>query len=165
MCKTPPIKMFYGLLSVLFLGVILTHTSAAQEDSGFKYVTVTVVDPEGKPLADVEVNIDTDGSEFPMYTNSKGKVSFNVPNAKNTRLTLQAKHGQYVSEAGRWYDGKSIPEKYTIKFVEGTVIGGIVHDEQGQPIEGVDVVIHTTVITPKDIVFLTSNGATKLGTK
>lgn len=151
-----PIRYYSRLLLVLFAVTLATQLASAQDDSGFRYVEVTVVDPDGKPLAEVEVNINTDGSKFPMYTDSKGKVSFNIPNAKNTRLTLQAKHDQYLSEVGKWSDGKSIPKKYTIKLVKGTAIGGIVHDEDGQPIEGVSVMIHNIVRT-SNTVHITSN--------
>jgi hypothetical protein len=40
---------------------------------------VKVVDPEGQPASDVEVDIKMDKMQFSRPVNEGGKVSFNVP--------------------------------------------------------------------------------------
>lgn len=139
MCKTPLVKFFQGLLSVLLLGSVFAHSSTAQEDSGFKYITVTVVDPEGKPLADIDVDIRLDGAEYPLPTNAEGMISFNISKSDKTRLILTVKQAGYASIRAAWNAGETVPEEFTILLQKATTVGGIIHDEAGKPIEGVKI--------------------------
>ena len=117
----------------------LASSCHAQDDSGFKFLEVTVVDPDGKPLADVPVDVKIDGMEFPMPTDEDGMISLNVPSGDNSRLELRVKHEEFAAVAARWRGGKSFPEEFSIPLEQGVPIGGIVHDEKDQPIEGVKI--------------------------
>lgn len=113
--------------------------SFAQNDSGFKFLTVKVVDPAGKPLPEVPVDIRIDGAEFPLPTDEEGIVEFNVPTSNKTRLRLKVSQPGYATLAARWDSGKPIPDDFTIRMQKGSVIGGIIKNEQGEPIEGVKI--------------------------
>jgi 5-hydroxyisourate hydrolase-like protein (transthyretin family) len=122
-----------GLLAILTLAAEL---ASAQ---GFKYLEVKVVDPDGKPMADVPVNIGMAGTSFPMPTDEKGTVAFNVPGDGSGRVQLSVKHDGYLAQGVSWNEGEAVAETFTIPMKKGVPIGGIVHDEEGKPIEGVKV--------------------------
>jgi len=114
----------------------------AQNDSGFKFLEVKVVDPDDKPLSDVAVDISIDGAEFPMPTNKEGVLAFNIPTSNKTRLRLKVNHPGYVTLRVSWNPGEDLPENYTIRMQKGSTIGGIIQDEKGEPIEGVEIEAH-----------------------
>lgn len=111
----------------------------AQEEGGFKYIEITVVDPDDNPVPGAAVEVSIDGMQFPMPSNGKGKLSLNVPSGPNSRLNVQVKHEDYASVGIFWQGSDTIPSEYTLKLSPGVQIGGIVQDEEGQPIEGVKV--------------------------
>lgn len=116
--------------------LVCVSIAAAQ---GFKYLEAAVVDPDGKPLADVPVEIDINNMAFPMPTDAEGKVSVNVPAGSNNELELRVKHPGYVALQGSWARGTKIPDTLTIKLQPARAIGGIVLSEDGEPVEGVKV--------------------------
>ncbi len=126
-------------LATLILLGCLTISAFSQNASGFKFIEVKLVDTNGQPLAEVPVNIRVDGTEFPMPTDEQGVVAFNVPSGEETHLTLQVKHLGYAATGASWAKGDTIPESFTIPLKRGATIGGIAQDQQGQPIEGVEV--------------------------
>lgn len=113
-----------------------TENTVAQ---GFKFLEVTVVDPDGQPMADVPVEISVDNTRFPMPTNADGKVAINVPAEENSEVAVRVRYEGYTAMAVGWRGGKEIPPAVTIPLRKGVTFGGIVHDEQGQPVEGVKV--------------------------
>jgi uncharacterized GH25 family protein len=127
------IKTFHSLVGMLGL-LLLTSLASAQ---GFRYLEVKVVDPDGKPVPDVAVEIDLNGMAFPMPTDDEGIVSFNVPEKGRTKVTI--KHDGYMAQGVSWNEGEKVPDTFTFPMKIGVPIGGIVHDEQGQPIEGVKI--------------------------
>jgi len=116
------------------------YEASAQGDSDFKFLEVKVLDPDGKPLADVPVDIRMDGMEFPMPTDEDGIVGFNIPNKPKSRLVLRINSPDFAATMINWSNGNSIPKSLIIPLEKGTPIGGLVHDENGQPIEGVKIV-------------------------
>jgi hypothetical protein len=127
------IRTFHSLVGMLSL-LLLTSLASAQ---GFRYLEVKVVDADGKPMADVPVDIDVGGMAFPMPTDEDGVVSFNVPQKGRTKVTV--KHDGYMAQGVSWNEGEEVPDTFTIPMKKGVPIGGIVHNEQGQPIEGVKI--------------------------
>jgi hypothetical protein len=127
------VRLYLGFIAALTCGVA---DSSAQ---GFKYLEVKVVDPDGKPLVDVPVEISIDGMAFPMPTDEKGIVAFNVPADGSGRVQLSVKRDGYLAQGVSWNGGEAVPETFTIPMKKGVPIGGIVHDEEGKPIEGVEV--------------------------
>ncbi|MDZ4656162.1 MAG: carboxypeptidase regulatory-like domain-containing protein [Bythopirellula sp.] len=106
---------------------------------GFKFLEVKVLDPDGKPMTDVAVEISLNGMSFPMPTNDKGMVSLNVPSGGDSRVAVAVKHDGYLAQGASWEPGESVPTEFTFPMKKGVPIGGIVHDEEGQPIEGVKI--------------------------
>jgi hypothetical protein len=116
---------------------VVCVTVAAQD---FKYLEVTVVDSNGKPLADVPVEISLENMKFPMPTDTNGVVSLSVPMGGKGQVELFVRHPGYAAQAVAWKEGKGIPDQLTIRMPKGVRFGGIVHDEQGKPI--VDAKVH-----------------------
>jgi len=113
--------------------------AAAQQGSGFKFLEVKVVDPEGKPAADASVEVTLDGVSFPMPTDERGMISLNVPAGGNTSLQLRVEKEGFAAISASWSSGEEIPTELEIPLQPGVEIGGIVHDEDGNPVEGVAV--------------------------
>ena len=126
---------------VLALTTLLSiPTALAQDDDGgFKYLELSVLDPGGKPLPDANVEVSIDGMEFPLMTDEEGIVSLNVPSQLESGLTLTVREDGYAALGARWEKGDALPVKFTIPVIKGTTIGGIVHDKNGNPIEGVEI--------------------------
>ncbi|MGI9429938.1 MAG: hypothetical protein ACR2NM_14855, partial [Bythopirellula sp.] len=159
-CSSNIARFEFLLIAMLLVG-IPRNVTFAQGDSGFKYLEVKVVDAEGKPLPDVEVDVKIDSMAFPMPTDDEGMISLNVPGGSNSRLRIHVKHADYVTETASWRGGNSIPEEYTIKLAKGIAIGGIVHDEKGKPIDGVE--IHTQLMqTDTDSASTRVTGSTRV---
>jgi uncharacterized GH25 family protein len=127
------------LCSYLLVTLSVVCSSPNAVAQGFKFLEVTVLDPDGKPLADVPVDISLNGMAFPMPTDEKGVVAFNVPGAGGGRVQLSVKHDGYLAQGASWNEGEEVPEKFTIPMKKGVPIGGIVHDDEGKPIEGVKI--------------------------
>jgi hypothetical protein len=125
-----------GLCNCFAIWLVCVSVATAQ---GFKYLEVTVVDPNGKPMADVPVEIDINGMAFPMPTDAEGKVSVNVPAGSDNELELRVKHPGYVALQGSWARGTKIPDTLTINLKPARSIGGVVLNEEGGPVEGVKV--------------------------
>jgi uncharacterized GH25 family protein len=109
------------------------------QNTGFKYLEVTVVDPDGKPLADVPVEISLETMKFPMPTDADGVVAINIPTGGKGQVELFVRHPGYAAQAVAWKEGNGIPDKLTIHMLKGVQFGGVVHDEQGKPIAGAKV--------------------------
>jgi hypothetical protein len=109
------------------------------QNTDFKYLEVTVVDTDGKPLADVPVEVSLEAMKFPMFTDIEGIVSLSVPTGAKGQVELFVRHPGYAAQAVAWKEGQGIPDQLTIRMPKGVRFGGIVHDEQGKPIAGVKV--------------------------
>lgn len=75
---------------------------------------------------------------------AKGEVILKLPIEPIDMLRLWADREGRVGWHAHWWpkyqtDGQLIPDDYTFRLEKGTVIGGIVHNEAGQPIEGAKV--------------------------
>lgn len=129
------------LLALVLLVVLVLPALrvAAQQGSGFKFLEVKVVDPEGKPATDATVNVTLDGISFPMPTDDKGMISLNVPSSGNSSLQLRVQKEGFATIGASWGSGEEIPTELEFALQPGVEIGGIVHDEQGNPVEGVTV--------------------------
>ncbi|MEM8943817.1 MAG: carboxypeptidase regulatory-like domain-containing protein [Planctomycetota bacterium] len=136
-----PLYFFWLACSAIALVATLSSCSAlhAQGDTGFKFLEVKVVGPDGKAISEVAVDVKIDGMEFPMPTDDEGMISLNVPSGDNTRVRLGVKHKELVADPVNWRGAKQIPEEFTIKLEKGIPIGGLVHDTKGNPVEGVKV--------------------------
>lgn len=145
-CSTPAFSratQSFILLAVSILcsiSVLVACAQAQQGDSGFKYLEVKLVDSEGNAPSEAGVEVSMDGISFPMMASDEGVVSLNVPSSGGGSLQLKVDCEGFASTVVSWARGEAIPTEYTIKMQKAVEIGGVVHDEQGNPVEGVTVV-------------------------
>jgi len=114
---------------------------SAQE---FKFLEVKVFDENGKPMADVPVEIKMDGLSFPMPTNELGMISFNVSAGPNP-VELRIEKPGYELQKIRWRRGSKVPAEYLIKLKLGKPYVGVVRDQSGRAVPGVQVSLATLV--------------------
>ncbi len=120
--------------SLLLLFSFLAPLTA--QDDGIKYLEVKVLNPDGKPMPDATVEISVDGMAFPMMTDREGIVPINYP-SEGANLQLTVIEEGYAALGISWRNTDKIPAEFTIPMQKGIPIGGIVHDPDGNPIEGV----------------------------
>ena len=127
------------LVPVLSILTISGSLSAQDGGSGFNYLEVKLVDSEGNSPSDAAVEITLDGTTFPMMADDKGIVSLNVSSNNQTSLSIKADCEGYAATVAAWSRGQKIPAEFALTLQPAVEIGGIVHDEQGNPVEGVKV--------------------------
>lgn len=115
---------------------------------------VAVVDVDGKPIENAEIlaSIWTDDDSFKSTqrytTNADGVAQVALPKSLYI-LRVWAFKKSHCSLFANWegetlLDQDPIPEEFTFRLKKGTVIGGIVRNEQGQPIPNVTVQVMRT---------------------
>ena len=100
---------------------------------------IRVLDPTGNPFPNVKVN----AKKKDYHTDADGVAEIEFPERLSLLRVWVRKNG-YVPLFIQWWpkeqaDGHLIPEEFTVQLQKGTVIGGIIQDEQGKPIQGVTV--------------------------
>ena len=125
-------------------------------DAEIRTLTVNVLDPDGKPLSNAEVNVpylgDWNKPKPKRLTGADGRfvVRFPIPpkeqRQRMSNFSVSASHLEYAARAVMWtaaggdvYAG--MPGEVSIKLTRGSTIGGAVQDERGQPLEGVRVLL------------------------
>ncbi len=108
---------------------------------------VTVVDAaSGEPVAGAEVLGSNRRSEFgPLpprrqTTDAKGQSEANLGGKRPKGITLQVARDGYATTQMQWGEG-DIPAEWTVKLQQAVRVGGVVKDDQGEPIAGVTVVV------------------------
>ncbi len=107
---------------------------------------LTLIDKEtGKPIPEVKVRyIGADESgKFGGrdVTDANGVVAFNLPSNKLQHLGMAIRMPGYIPMGARW--SGTVPAKAILLMERGTVIGGKVVDDAGEPVVGAKV--HLTV--------------------
>lgn len=113
---------------------------------GFRNMLVKTVDGQGiaVPNTGLYVNIWPDGpyktSKCSYTTDEKGQVTVLVPDPPRLFKMWTQKDG-YVPLFALWEpkyqpDGHLIPQEFTFALPSGTEVGGVVKDDDGNPIEG-----------------------------
>jgi hypothetical protein len=98
---------------------------------------VQVLDAAGEPLTGATIEVALPDIDFPLTTNKKGIATLDLP-ADAAHLTLRVHSAGHVPLQVRW-SHKNIPPRFAFNMSRSEPIGGVVHDERGQPIEGVEV--------------------------
>jgi beta-lactamase regulating signal transducer with metallopeptidase domain/uncharacterized GH25 family protein/thiol-disulfide isomerase/thioredoxin len=138
--------------SVVLDGDKAAATGNAPVEAAKKPATlrVRVLDPDGKPLPGVNVHASVWTNErgfkanHDYKTDATGQTVVVLPNTFDI-LRLFVTKDSYVPLFKGWEEswltapGNRLPESYTFKLRKGTVIGGVVKNEAGQPIPGVKV--------------------------
>lgn len=111
---------------------------------------ITVLGPDRKPLAGAKLHAHIGTNEpFPAnrdyVCDAQGKATVELPKTINF-LQLWATKEAHVSLVANWEateeaKAPTILREYTFRLPKGTVIGGTVKNEQGEPIAGVKVAV------------------------
>ncbi|APZ94454.1 M56 family metallopeptidase [Fuerstiella marisgermanici] len=134
------------------------NLQAKQPESESRLFSLKVVGPNGKPLPKAQVQIRSNPSvtkdqivrgeyvKDGQYGNhviadENGRVSFALPK-KFGRLNLSIKHSGFGPYWADFSPGNHLPEisgEFIAELDAGWIVGGIVVDEHGEPVEGVEV--------------------------
>ncbi len=122
----------------------------------FRALTVTVLDPDGRPLAGAEVlapYVGRGDERRPQrLTDGAGRyvLRFPIPPAEHRRAMsnfgISATHASFTHRALMWTSSggdvyAGLPLAATLKLGHGRSIGGVVQDESGAPLSGVRVLL------------------------
>ena len=111
---------------------------------------VRVVDEDGKPLANTNLDVKFLGHEKNCRTDAEGTATVVVPGPNRLFLSLIAYPDGYPPMRKWWKNeagNELIPHEFTFTFERGRTIGGVVRDEQGKPIQGAK--IHLSISSEK----------------
>ena len=112
-------------------------------------IKIRVVDAHGEPLSGVQIHVSVWTHEDNFKTNrdytsdANGQVEAKLPGTLYILRLWATKHG-YVSGFQDWENNptnkrKPVPDEYTFHLQTGTVMGGIVVDEDGHRVSGATV--------------------------
>ena len=131
LCQT----LLFG--TALLFVLLTTVITFAQEAGGFRYIEVKVLDEQGKPLADANLDVTMAEMEIPLTVDQEGIATLNLPRDA-AFLLLKASAPGHVPLEVRWRQER-VPESFTFTMSPGQPIGGIVQDERGKPVADVTV--------------------------
>jgi protocatechuate 3,4-dioxygenase beta subunit len=138
-----------GLIPSFCIGLTCLFSLGFQKQTEH-VLELHIVDKKTKePIADAAVYISMlNGPSRKDGTDAQGRCWIILPAQKMKYLRLIAKSDGHVSKVLEWRNaenGDVIPDTYTLSLDAGTTIGGIVQDEQGQPIDGVTLSIDASI--------------------
>ena len=123
-------------------------TNAKPKPAAKRSILIRVVGPDGKPMAGVNVGRSVwtrkpgNNRHVGRVTDERGEVRLDVPETLYI-FRLWARTKGYVPLFAHWEEEddpeETLPEEFTFRLQRGTVIGGIIRDQAGQPIQGATV--------------------------
>lgn len=120
----------------------LTNTTKMDDDNGFQMAVKVLEKETGKPIPNVEIRT-YDGKKNPSSkTGTNGICEIKAGQNGATSINLFAANDGYVSQSFTCGEGRMIdyfPEEVVFKLEKGTVVGGIVQDPNGTPLEAATV--------------------------
>ena len=116
---------------------------------------VHVFDSDQKPLAGARITV-RGMTSLPFgpvryRTDTQGNALIAAPKKDVKNYQILVMKNDYVTVGAAWHgDGVQalVPEKFTFTLAQGTAFGGIVRDEQGQPIAGAEVTVDGRKTSP-----------------
>ena len=102
-------------------------------------LVLTIVDKDsGEPLPGVKLNIRQDSNSQTGVTNNHGQFQILFDGTKPDNLRITATAGGRVPTRVTFYKRESdvIPEQLSMRVEKGTSIGGLIRNEEGEPIAG-----------------------------
>lgn len=141
-----------GLRIALAVGADETDVAATQSVKGAneaasRSMEVHVVDTEGKPIDGAGITVrgvDITGA-VRYQTDANGDASVELPGQDIESLQLLVWKDCHVTEGASWRSEVTkveVPAEYTFTLEKGTMLGGIVRDEAGEPIAGAEVTVN-----------------------
>jgi thiol-disulfide isomerase/thioredoxin len=100
-----------------------------------------VVDKAGKGIPAAEVALRFPDNEVKTVTDADGRCACNLPKGKLDYLEIKTSQEGCVPMKMTWRSAadNQIPEEFLIEMDPGTTIGGIIVNEDGQPVKGATV--------------------------
>lgn len=121
-------------------------SSSTAETTAFavRPMRIRVVDQEGKPIPYAEVTTSAvirrnlyHTDDVTVNTNADGVATIDVPREDVYRFEITARAGGFVTYQAAWQERgvpEAVPEEFEFQLEPGTMMGGVVRDERGQPI-------------------------------
>lgn len=97
------------------------------------------------PLPNVALHVETDRDIFNVTTNESGLYNLPLFSATKKWIVVTARLDGYAPMYMRWrnYDKpNTLPESFILKLHKAATIGGLIQNENGEPIQGAYVSIH-----------------------
>lgn len=129
---------------------------------------IRCVDEAGEPVAGANIHVAIWAPKpkkinRDYYCDSKGECEIELPEQIHI-VRIWAIRDGYIRLFSQWFpehqtDGGVVPSEFTFKLNKGTTIGGIVRNQEGEPIKGVSVEVSRqdrTVREPGDTGFATN---------
>ena len=126
------------------------HANLEGRQAAERTMQVTVLGPDEKPLAGARIHAaiwakDPAKSNRDYFCDARGQVTVDLP--KNIDiLRLWARQDGHAALFANWWPEhevapREIPREFTFRLEKGTVIGGILKNEDGEPIAGAKVAV------------------------
>ena len=134
--------------------------SPVAEKPGVRPMRIEVLDPEGNPIVGAGVIVRGPTPTRFLATDAEGMAQIEVSAAQTLRLSILVWHDEYVTAGLNWPRGtaqQSIPADYTLTLARGTVLGGIVRNEQGEPLADAEVTVSGSMSPPGEVLWWSIN--------
>ena len=144
----PTVSAVAGLIAMLDGASLVAMASIPQDDPPKpQLVLVRVEDEAGQPIEDATVTLTYRSQSPETYFESKREVLETdqlgqaIPEFPSDalRLTIRIDKPGRISQMRHWRTGGLVPDEIALVLDQGIAIGGVVHDEQGNPIKDVRV--------------------------
>ena len=129
---------------------------------------IHVVDSDHHALADVTITVrGMTGLPFGptrYRTNREGNVAIEVPKDDVRDFQILVWDNKHASVGAAWHGsavGTRIPENFTFAMDQGTILGGIVRDDQRKPVVGAEVTVEGRKTLPDDPLWVCINDTAK----
>lgn len=137
MCRRAPRSFVYFLSLTVLISLIGSARIAAAQLAPPPWQVTVLDDATGEPIAGAEVRVRVNNANDLLNTDAAGRVA--VESAVGARLvSLTVSAPQFVPVRAFWNASSSplgVPfEGYTFRLTRGTVVGGVIQDEQGRPV-------------------------------
>ena len=116
---------------------------------GYRPMQIHVFDSDRKPIVNAGITV-RGMTNLPFgpvryRTNTQGNAIIEVPKENVSDFQILVWENSHVTAGAHW-EGDAVkahvPKEFTFTLEEGTVFGGIVRNEQGQPIAGAEVTVN-----------------------
>lgn len=144
------------VVGLLVLWTVGGRVEAQVPQAGERVMEITVIHRlSEEALAGVVLTARYEGRRMDQYvTDEQGRCRIPLVGGENLRyLTVSAKTEGFVPVQASWQtaEGKPIPGTFTMYLEPSSSIGGIIQDEQGNPIEGATVHVMVPSESPEQV--------------
>ena len=131
---------------------------AAGKQAARRTMSVLVLGADGKPLAGANVHASVWTKEpfranRDYLTDRQGLATVELPRTLDI-LRLRANADKHVPQWTHWEEdwvkNRPLPDEFIFEMPKGTTIGGVVKNDQGQPIAGAKVAVSLSALDDED---------------